>query len=411
LISAKLIIICFRSLLINKLRTCLSMLGIIVGVASVVVIFAVGEGAKRDIIKQIESLGIDNIILRSIPVLEGQATEIHQEVVHGLSSSDAEKIARCIYGVADVVSIKEIPEKVMGSKMKITPVIVATTESYESVYGLRVRTGRFLREVDVSKRNFVCVLGNEVASILKNPEELGYSVRIGKQLFKVVGVLAPREWSLPQSSTIVTRDINRTIFLPLNTEYSLTDEYGTIPENLTEIGVRLERGVSISTYARVIRNLLALNYGEIEHYQMIMPQELLNQKQRTQRTLNIFLGCIAAVSLIVGGIGIMNIMLANVFERTHEIGIHRALGATKNNIAQQYLCESVLLTATGGVIGIIVGSLVAIGISLFAGWETALSFAVILWPLIMSTIVGICSGLYPAMKAASLSPITALRYQ
>jgi len=256
----------------------------------------------------------------------------------------------------------------------------------------------------------VCVLGHEVSRLLGNDGRVGGVLRLENRAYRIVGILQERQWLRSKSSALTVRNYNRAVFIPIGTEVMGAHgrkEFG----ELSEIWIRVVRNTNVQASAAAIKRILIQRHGGVEDFQVIVPQELLNQAQKTQRIFNIVLGCIAGISLLVGGIGIMNTMLASVAERTKEIGIRRAIGATRKHIVVQFLCESIVLTITGGCIGIILGIGGAVIISKVAEWRTVLTPWSITTSILMAGCVGLVSGLYPAVRAARLDPARALRHE
>jgi putative ABC transport system permease protein len=256
----------------------------------------------------------------------------------------------------------------------------------------------------------VCVLGHEVGRLLGNDGRVGGVLRLENRAYHIVGILQERQWRRSKSSALTVRNYNRAVFIPIGTEVMGAHGEKKFGE-LSEIWIRVVRNTNVQASAAAIQKILIQRHGGVEDFQVIVPQELLNQAQKTQRIFNIVLGCIAGISLLVGGIGIMNTMLASVAERTREIGIRRAIGATRKHIVVQFLCESIVLTITGGCIGIILGIGGAVIISKVAEWRTVLTLWSITTSILMAGCVGLVSGLYPAVRAARLDPARALRHE
>jgi putative ABC transport system permease protein len=286
-------------------------------------------------------------------------------------------------------------------------VAVGTTPAYRSAARLSVRSGRFLSDLDVADSKRVAVLGASVAGALfPMGEARGQRVQLGDEWFQVVGVLEGRALPRGKAGPIRTRDVNRAVFVPLP---ALDRGRDPRPDGVDEIVIRVEDAdrvtASAETAQAVVRRTSAAPF------EVIVPREILRQKERTQRIFNVVTGAIAAISLLVGGIGIMNIMLASVAERTREVGIRRALGASRDDVAAQFLVESSLLTAAGGVAGAALGLVGSMLIQRLAGWPTALSPLMLLAALVTALLVGVGFGFYPAWRAAHLEPMDALRHE
>jgi putative ABC transport system permease protein len=403
-----------RALMSHKLRSALSVVGIVCGVMAVLSMISIGEGARDEALRQIEQLGTRNIYLKSIQLTGEQVYRARRKLSVGLSADDAAMLKRNCQLLTAVGFLKEFSASLSGSGRQITPQFVACSASIAELQQLHLRSGRFIRPHDVEKKNQVCVLGSGVARRLGPSIDVGSSLRIGDHLFKIVGVLERRNRRTKNASTVSTRNINEMIFVPLGLE-SLAGhtQSGTVssPSAVTEIVVQAVDTDQVADAATIVERLMEVAHHGVRDFQMIVPQELLKQSENTRRMFNIVLGAIAGISLLVGGIGIMNIMLATVSERTREIGIRRAVGATRTHIVGQFLAESVILTGVGGIAGIAAGFAAVRLITAIAGWQTVLTFTAVCLPLLMSLLVGIFFGLYPACRAAFMNPIVALRHE
>jgi putative ABC transport system permease protein len=388
-----------RSLLLHKLRSSLSILGVVFGVAAVVAMSSVGEGARRESLEQIAGLGIDSVTARSRPPVAGSAGP-------GLSLRDAESAMSVVPGVVAVAPIREAALPVESGGRSTEAAVVGTTPGYRSAARLALASGRFLTDLDVKDRKRVAVLGASVArTVFPMGEPRGERVRVGGDWYQVVGVLEGRGSSRTRPGPIRTRDVNRCVFVPLP---ALDRGKDTGPEGIDELVLRVGDADHVGPAAEVLKSLLRRTTGG-EAFDVIVPREILRQRERTQRIFNVVTGAIAFIGLLVGGIGIMNIMLASVAERTREVGVRRALGARKKDIAAQFLVESSLLTAAGGLLGAVLGMAGAVVIHLFAGWPTAIAPLLLLLALMMALLVGVGFGFYPAWHASRLEPMEALR--
>ena len=400
----------WRALLRHRLRSLLSTLGIVFAVVAVVAMLAIAEGAKREILDQIEILGTNSVIVRTLQLTDAQQAAARRRLSHGLDLADVTSLERAISAISCIAPLKEVKASLSASTSQNPFEILAVTASYQSAKGLGTQQGRFICNADIVWKNLVCVLGHEVSRLLGNDGRVGGVLRLENRAYRIVGILQERQWLRSKSSALTVRNYNRAVFIPIGTEVMGAHgrkEFG----ELSEIWIRVVRNTNVQASAAAIKRILIQRHGGVEDFQVIVPQELLNQAQKTQRIFNIVLGCIAGISLLVGGIGIMNTMLASVAERTREIGIRRAIGATRKHIVVQFLCESIVLTITGGCIGIILGIGGAVVISRVAEWRTVLTPWSIATSILMAGCVGLVSGLYPAVRAARLDPARALRHE
>jgi putative ABC transport system permease protein len=390
-----------RSLLVHKLRSTLSILGVVFGVAAVVSMSSVGEGARREALAQVGALGIDSVTLRARPPAAGEPP------APGLRTHDADAVRRVVPNLVAVAPLREASLPAEAGGRAAEAVVVGTTPAYQGAARLRLSSGRFLSALDVQDAKRVAVLGASVAAALfPVGHSRGERVSVGGDWFDVVGVLegraAPR-----RPGPIRTRDVNRALFVPLP---ALDRGRDQAPDGIDEIVIRVADADDVTASAEVARTVVGRTSGGAA-FDVIVPREILRQKERTQRIFNVVTGAIAAISLLVGGIGIMNIMLASVAERTGEVGVRRALGATQRDVAAQFLVESSLLTGAGGLMGLALGVAGSALIQRLAGWPTALSPLMVLAALVTAVAVGVGFGFYPAWRAAHLQPMEALRHE
>jgi putative ABC transport system permease protein len=382
---------------------------------AVLAMLSIGEGAKQEALSQIEQLGTKNIYLKTISLTKGQQIKAREKLSQGLSLNDANRILKGCPAVKDVACLKELTASIIGTTKEVLPQIVSCSANYAQVHSLNISQGRFISHQDIEYKNMVCVMGDSTADSLGTTGKIGSYMRIENNLFKIVGVLKRHDIKTSKSSVISIRNYNDMVFIPIGAERALNQgivrKRRTSTVGLTDIIIQMEKSKQVLMASGVIKRIMEINHSGVEDYQMIVPQELLEQSQKTQRTFNIVLGSIAFISLLVGGIGIMNIMLATVSERTKEIGIRRAVGAARKHIMIQFLAESVILTFSGGIVGIAAGIGGVWFIAIMAGWKTAVTVWSIILSLIMSTFVGIFFGLYPAYQAARMDPIAALRHE
>lgn len=392
--------------MMHRLRAILSTLGVLFGVAAVIAMLAVGEGAKQEALEQISTLGMNNLIIRKSEMSEEQKTKARLSNSSGLTLEDAEFLRQHLPGVTAMAAATVIKATVQAASSEVLPEIWAVTEEFAKIKDLSVMQGRFFSPLDIHEKSRICVLGNAISRALGRRGHLGQSVRLNGIEFVTVGLLDSQQGS---SKHKVAHHIDQCVFIPLGSSSGLPSQSGKWDE-ITEIILQFESSEDMMDLALLTKRILQQRHNQVEDFQVIVPYELLNQALRTQYTFNLVLVSIAAISLLVGGIGIMNIMLATISERTREIGIRRAIGATAQQILGQFLIETTLLSLIGGLLGIIVGCIAAFVISQSAGWHTVITLWSTVLSLGMAVTIGICAGLYPAMKAAKMHPISALRY-
>jgi putative ABC transport system permease protein len=411
----KYIALAVKSLRRHKLRATLSVLGVVCGVAAVFSMLSVGEGAKRVSLSQMERLGTRNIYVKSMPLTEMQEKKSRAKRSQGLTLHDARRIENGCRDVQAVAGLAELKASVVGAAKDVTPLIVSCTPNYASLLNIPIGNGRFLSDPDMQESRLVCVIGHSVADSMGASGGIGNYLRIENSLFKIVGILRRMETNAETSGAISLRNYNDMVFLPLSAAIPVNGSApasGTIASSeVTELIVAMSTAQQVLPSVPAVKRILETTHGGADDYQVVVPQELLNQSRKIQRTFNIVLGSIAFISLLVGGIGIMNIMLATVSERTKEIGIRRAFGATRIDIILQFLAESTILTFAGGIIGIVIGFGGVWLISAIAGWNTAITMLSLALPLLTSVVVGVFFGLYPAYVAAKMDPIAALRFE
>ena len=391
------------------MRSLLSTLGIIFGVAAVISMMSIGEGARREAIEQIQLLGTNNIRIKRLLLTGERRIEAERQFSRGLTYDDAILVKQSFPYLSGVAPLKFIDAEVRFEGRQGVAQIVGTNPEYDDVTNFRIVEGRFVTPFDLMDTKNVCILGSEVKQELFGYRHaLGAAIRVGDAWFTVVGIMEPKVVRKGKATAIKVRNINRDVYIPITTALRRFPAVGD-PRGVEEIAVRVAHAEDVAPTARVIQGLLGQSHRGIEDYELMIPEELLAQAQQTQRIFNIVMGSIAGISLLVGGIGIMNIMLANVSERTREIGIRRAIGATKGDILGQFLIETVLICLAGGILGILLGFVMAKVITMYARWETGFSLISVLIAFGTAASVGLIFGLFPARRAAQLDPVQALR--
>ena len=401
-----------KNLARHKLRTLLTMLGVIFGVAAVIAMMSIGEGARRQALEQIRLLGTRNIRVQ-VAKLEGEAAEeAEAKGSPGLTCADAERIRDRLSGVVTISPLRFVEAAVSAHGNSPQGIaVVGIGAEYDDLTNSPVQRGHFISHLDVKTARRVCVLGEEVRrELFGTADPLGQEVRIGEEPFRVVGLMGRKNLREGGTRVLAVRNLNRDVYVPISTTLKRFTDPDT-PDLIDEIAVQVKTDAEVVPMSRGIRRVLDVAHRGAADYQIVIPAELLAQAQRTQRIFNVVMGSIAALSLLVGGIGIMNIMLATVTERTREIGIRRAVGASERDILSQFLNETLLLSVGGGLIGIVLGALMALSIHLFAHWETVISPLAVIVSFGVSAAVGIVFGIYPAQQAARKDPIVALRFE
>ena len=406
------------SLAAHKLRSALTMLGMIFGVGAVIAMMSIGAGAERQALASIERLGLRNVLVRAKTFKDDELEEIRQTSL-GVSQRDATAIVEAIPGVELVAPrIRIDPYKVLSPAGKADGTAVyGVTPAYAELAHLTLAEGRFLDSLDESDHAQVCVVGPAVRrDLFGYGPAVGRLVKVNDVWLEVVGVLAAADAAAPSKAGPGKEDAgaavstSREIYLPLSAA-DRKFEHPELASPLDEIVVRLKPGTSGQETSWLLRDLLDRLHGGAADYELVVPEALLAESRRTQRLFNVVMGAIAGISLLVGGIGIMNIMLATVLERTREIGVRRAVGARSRDIRFQFIVESFAISLIGGLAGIVVGLALARGVAAYAGWETIVTGASILLSTGVAMAVGLASGIYPASRAAGLDPIEALRYE
>ena len=395
----------------HKLRTFLTTLGIIFGVAAVIAMLSIGAGARQEALDQIKLLGMNNIIIRSFPIESVEDERGTVVEAKGLTMDDARSLNILNPLVESSVPQKEIVDvRVSRKSEEAYATIVGTMPELYRALNLNPVSGNFFNYTDVHQARRVCVLGHSIKRQLFYFEDaVGQMIKIGNLWFTVIGVIESKPRTTGRGG-VGDRDLNLDVYIPLSTMIHRFDIDPAEPE-VDQIILRVMDESRIREASNLARSLLNLRHDQMEDFRIIVPEELLRQSQRTQRIFNIVMGAIASISLLVGGIGIMNIMLASILERTREIGIRRAMGATRKDILGQFLIEAILLSFSGGLIGILLGFLMTKAISSYAQWKTIMDFGSIMLAFCVSASVGIIFGIYPARKAAMLDPIESLRYE
>jgi len=405
----------FANLRAQKTRTLLTALGIVFGVGSVIGMLAIGSGAREESLRFIEQLGVRNILIDSRPATSQEEFQQRRRSSPGLSDRDV-RILNANIEALDLMSARRTlhPTRVLPKPAHDIPELYGVRPTYAMIHSLHVTEGKFFDESDDSASSPVCVLGESAkVDILGYGAALGKFVKVNDTWLEVIGVLSEQIMAGSQNAASGgMQDPNNIVYVPLNTfQYRFWDQSSQMKDDLDGIDLRLRLNADSVEVAKVVTAVLNSTHHSIQDFSVTIPAALLAQQQRTQTIFTYVMVAIAAISLLVGGIGIMNIVLATVLERTREIGIRRSIGARRLDIVRQFLIESVLISVAGGLLGIAFGFFLAWLIARTAEWKTIVTTASVVIAFGVSVAVGVLFGIYPAVKASKINPIDALRYE
>jgi len=393
----------------HKLRSALTMLGVIFGVAAVISTSAIGAGAREELERQLSELGANTIRISAAKLRGQEEAEARRQAPWGLTRADAASLSSVIPGITAAAPLKRVEVTVAASGRVIQGDVVGTDDTLLNIVQYKIDDGRFLAPLDDVESRLVCVIGDAVrlaAFPLTDP--IGQTLSIDGRPFTVVGTLAPRS-RLESGAVVESLEVDRTIFIPISTSIRRIGAVDLRADRLTEIILRSNDAAMLRENASLAERMLLRRHNRVADFRVVVPEELIRQQQKTKNILSQVLMFIATISLLVGGIGIMNIMLASVTQRTREIGIRRALGATRRDILSQFMIETLIVSLVGGFLGIGMGFGLAKGISNFAGWTTIIPAAAVILSVSVSAAIGFLFGAYPSWKASRLDPIEALR--
>ena len=399
-----------ESLLHHRLRTLLTLLGMIFGVGAVIAMLSIGKGAEREALQLIDTMGLRNIIIKAKVFEDSKLKEI-RENSPGLTLQDLNAARETLPFLSTYSANKQVKAFAVFSRAGESDAEVwGVTPTHLEMANLSVGAGRFLLPFDDLVYAHVCVIGSRVAQILFPGESpLGQQVKINHVWMTVVGVLKDKNLLKDEFQGITLKGEQNNIYVPIQTALKVF-RFGDFESELDEFRVQVKKDISSATAAATLAHLMKRRHKEIDDYEMIVPEALLEQHRKTQNIFTIVMACIAGISLLVGGIGIMNIMLATVLERTREIGLRRAVGARQKDIRRQFIAETVSISAIGGTAGILFGFALSMAISAFTGWPVGWTITAVLLSFFVCTVIGLVSGIYPALQASRLDPIEALRH-
>lgn len=428
--------IAFEALLENKFRSILTALGIIFGVAAVITMLAIGNGAQQQIIEQIEQVGAKNIIIRpkSTGNIEESDDEVTKKYSPKLSLNDVKSIQKVLPCIDQMTPFVTYKTAAIANGKKKNCNLVGVDASYFSIYNLTLEKGTIFSDLQEKKSDAVCLIGANLATkLFAGKSAIGQTLKTNRLQLSIIGIIAPGGKIGESLQNIGMNNYNDEIFVPITTALRRYKDRGRITANSLkdnsddddeapkeiEVGVtdQIEKiviGITETDYMEesvdILYRLLLRKHNGVEDFEIVIPEQILQQKKQTDDIFNILLGVIAGISLLVGGIGIMNIMLASVLERIKEIGLRMAIGAKKNDIKEQFVYEAGLISLIGGIIGILLGVLLAY----IAQWVTGTPTIISLWSVFISffvsALIGIIFGYIPAKKAAEQDPVNSLRH-
>ncbi len=435
----------------NRLRSLLTALGIIFGVAAVIAMLAIGNGAQQEILNQIKLVGVNNIVIK--PIIEQKDEKVNERVGKkekkkfspGLTVRDVESIKTVLPSLSQVSPEIILDTYVIRNGFRRSAKLVGVDPAYFKIYDFQLSDGTLFNEEQQKIGSPVCIIGSALKSrFFPKEDPIGKTMKVGTHWLTIIGILKERSISQASINKLGIRDFNMDVYAPLQSvliRYRNRDLITTegirlaamrsqgnsngIAQNvgaeneqekknyhqLDRLVLQVDQTEKLQATAEIISRMLKRRHYDVVDYEIEIPELLLKQQQRTNDIFNYVLGAIAGISLLVGGIGIMNIMLASVLERIKEIGLRLAIGAKKSDVVQQFLFEAVMISVSGGIIGVILGVLFAFLVSSFANIPTIISFASIVLSFGVAATVGLIFGIAPARRAAQQDPIASLRYE
>ena len=402
------------SLLAHKLRSLLTMLGMIFGVGAVVAMLSITAGAAKQMMSFIDQLGVNNIIVEAHEAVDRNELQQVRAISPGLTFRDFRAISENVQGLEALTPRKRFkPQHVLPKTAQEAPQLIGVLPNFVEINSLKLIAGRFFSDEENLRSEPVCVLGESAKlNLLGYDDAVGKYVKINDVWLQVIGVLTPQAAGDTDVEGVQALNRNNLVIAPLNTVMRrFEDNTSWLKDEIDGIYMKVTSGTDSVETANVVRAILAATHKDAGDFSVIVPAGLLEERRRTQFIFEVVMICIAGISLLVGGIGIMNIMLATVLERTREIGIRRAIGARQSDIVRQFLMEAVLISIVGGLIGIAFGFTLSRLIATAAGWSTVVTTSSIAIAFGVSVFIGLLFGIYPAVQAARLDPIEAIRYE
>ena len=398
----------------HKLRSLLTMLGMIFGVAAVVAMLSIGAGAQQEVMAFIEQLGVRNLIVEAREAPDSQALQKIRKLSPGLNFKDFRVIEANVEGIAAATARKRFtPSKLLPRPQSDPPMVYGVSPAYVQIANLALVSGRFFDDAETAGAAPVTVLGEAAAASLFGADDpIGRYVKVNEQWFRVIGVAGPQLTVQADVAGLPAQDRNNLMYVPLySAVFRLEDGQSQQKDEIDGIYLQMRQGADIPSAAALLRGLLNVSHRAAGDFTIVSPAELLAEQRRTQRVFEMVMVAIASISLLVGGIGIMNIMLASVMERTREIGVRRAIGAKRRDVIRQFLIETTIISLAGGILGVVIGVALSRAIAYLAGWSTIVTTSSIVLAFVVSVTIGLVFGLYPAVRAAGLDPVKALHYE
>jgi putative ABC transport system permease protein len=394
----------------RKLRTFLTLLGLIFGVGAIVAMQGVGEGSRREALHLVESLGLHNLIVEAHSPQDDNALKEMRARSLGLSLADAQAALDVVPGATRFAAEKRVRTESVFSDFGSGEIQASgVSPEYFDMASLKVAQGRALEQRDDDTLAAVAVLGAQAAQeLFPDGHAIGGLVKVDQVWLHVVGVLADRDLGKDSFEGVSLGSESNRVFVPLSSALARF-HFQPMEDQIDRFLLRVDDPAQLGDDSRILGALLDRRHGGASDYTLVVPQQLYREHQKTQQIFNIVMGAIAGVSLLVGGIGIMNIMLANVLERRREIGLLRAVGARRNDIIVRFLREAIVICSAGAIIGLLFGALLAYLIALFAGWQVAWAPLPVLVSAMLCAAIGLGFSIYPARQAAALNPIDAIR--
>jgi putative ABC transport system permease protein len=402
------------SLLVHKLRSGLTMLGMIFGVGAVVAMLSITAGARKEMMSYIDLLGVNNIIIEAKEAVDRTELQARRVISPGLSFRDYRAISENVPGIDEATPRKRFkPSRLLPKTAMEPPLLIGVLSNFLQINSLKMVAGRFFNDDDNVTSAPVCVLGEAAkVNLLGYDDAIGKFVKVNDTWLQVIGVLGHQASADTDVEGMETMNRDNLIIAPLNTVMRrFEDSNSYLKDEIDGVYMKVTTGTDPIDTGNVVRAILTATHKDAGDFNVIVPADLLAQRERTQFIFSVVMMCIAGISLLVGGIGIMNIMLATVLERTREIGIRRAIGARQSDIIRQFLTEAVLISIVGGLIGIGFGFALSRIIAAAAGWSTVVTWSSIAVAFGVSVFIGLLFGSYPAVQAARLDPIEAIRYE